>query len=80
MIAFGSAAENVDLFCVWGACALGCLCPRRREKSRLLCIGCRSGRLGFFSAPSWIRREQALGNAFLKCMALVMGRVVFRAC
>ena len=27
--------------------------------------------LGSFSAPSWIRREQALGNAFLKCMSLV---------
>ena len=34
--------------------------------------------LGSFSAPSWICREQAPGNAFLNCMALALGRVVFR--
>ena len=46
--------------------------------------------LGSFSAPSWIRREQALGNAFLKCIVAGFAagsqqlgasfRSVFRCC
>ena len=34
-----------------------------------------AGWLGYFSAPSWICREQTLVNAFLKRMALALGRV-----